>query len=44
MAGNAKLDLGDKTIELPVIEGSEGGKKKNCTPFVMLHKMGTITL
>ncbi|PIK13728.1 citrate synthase [Halobacteriovorax sp. JY17] len=26
MAGNAKLDLGDKTIELPVIEGSEGEK------------------
>jgi citrate synthase len=26
MANNAKLDLGDKTIDLPIIEGSEGEK------------------
>ena len=26
MANNAKLDLGDKSIELPIIEGSEGEK------------------
>lgn len=26
MAGNAKLDLGDRVIDLPIIEGSEGEK------------------